>query len=274
MAIRIGCGSWADDDYAGLLFPKKLPKTERLRAYAQWFERIELNATYHALPPRARVAEWVSQTPEGFLFDVKLPNWFSTTPSASIQGTSVDKLLSVIRPMIDAHRLGGFLFTLLPSFSPKKNQLSELDGLAKRFEPFPVAVEIRHRGWIEEDRLSSTLDYFRQNQLAWVALDLPPLVASPILPPIDEVTHPSRAYMRLHGRNPDYLKKGQKASERHRYEYSEAELHEIIARIQSLASRAESVHVSVNTHCDDLAPKNALALRRLLGQPVPPPLEG
>jgi uncharacterized protein YecE (DUF72 family) len=130
-----------------------------------------------------------------------------------------------------------------------------------------MAVELRHRDWVEPEMLSATLDYFRSRQLAWVALDLPPLVSPKLLPAIDEVTHPQLAYMRLHGRNPDYLK-AKDAAGRHRHDYAADELGEIVGRIRRLATRAKNVHVSVNNHAEDFAPKAALELRRLLGQPV------
>lgn len=270
MAIRIGCGSWNDKDYVGLLFPKSLPEKSRLSGYTHWFERVELNATYHAIPPRERIAAWVEQTPPGFLFDVKLHQDFSFNPAHA--AASASRFLSAIRPIIDAKKLGAFLLTLAPSFGPRRHHLDELDGVAAEFSPHaPVAVELRDRGWIEGPALAATLAYFRARRLAWVALDLPRLDAPPLLPPIDEVTLPALAYMRLHGRNPNYLRAGNAAG-RHHHDYSAAELAEIVTRIHALAAQAQDVHVSVNNHYAALAPKAALALRRLLGQPVPPPL--
>jgi uncharacterized protein YecE (DUF72 family) len=81
------------------------------------------------------------------------------------------------------------------------------------------------------------------------------------------VTHPHLAYLRLHGRNPDYLQAAN-AAEKHHYDYTTAELEEIVTRIKTLAQRARDVHVSVNNHAENFAPKAALALRRLLGQRV------
>lgn len=272
MAIRIGCGSWADPEYVGLLYPKKTPATERLQVYTRWFERVELNTLYHALPPRERVAGWVAQTPPGFRFDVKLPKDFSIGPQAAARGDIARRFLDTIEPILSAQKVGAFLLTLAPSFTPERHRLTELTAAAALLQPHaPVAVELRNRGWVDGPALAKTLDFFRAHQLAWVALDLPSIHAPAILPPIDEVTHPTLAYMRLHGRNPDYLH-AKTQGERHRHDYSAAELKQILVRIQSLAARAAHVHVSVNNHCEAFAPKAALALRRLLGQPVPPPL--
>lgn len=268
MAIHVGCGSWNDKPYARLFLPSKTPPETQLHAYARWFDRVELNVTYHALQSRERIADWVGQTPAHFRFDVKLLKDFSSNPRAAVPAVA-DRFLATIATIVGAKKLGAFLLTLAPSFGPQRHRLEELDAVAEKFSPLaPVAVELRDRAWIEGDALAATLAYFRSRRLAWVALDLPRLDAAPILPPIDEVAHPSLAYVRLHGRNPDYLRV-KKAEERHAYAYSAAELDELAARLRALATKAENLHVSVNTHYADYAPKAALALRHRLGQPVP-----
>lgn len=270
MAIHIGCGSWRDDAYVGLLFPKSVPEKQRLSHYAKWFERIELNVTYRAIQSRERIAGWVAQTPPGFRFDVKLERRFCDDPQSAAAGNLADTFLHSIEPIAAAQKLGAFLLTLPPSFGPKRRSLEELDGIAGKFGPHaPVAVELRDRAWVGDDALASTLAYFRQRRFVWVALDLPQIDAPSILPPLDEVTHPNLAYLRLHGRNADYAKLSGQENARHNHDYSTDELKEIAARIHTLATSAKDVHVSVNNHYADFAPKAALALRRILGQRVP-----
>lgn len=268
MAIRVGCGSWTDQDYVGLLYAKGTKPADRLRAYTHWFERVEVNSSYYAIPTAAAVANWVDQTPPGFLFDIKLPRAFSEDPHLAATSDSLPKLLRALEPLAAAKKLGAFLLTLSPAFGPDHHRLDELARAGDALRPLaPLAVELRHRGWVDGARRAETLAWFREHQLTWVALDLPPLNASAVLPPIDEVTTPAFAYMRLHGRNPRYLE-AKTAAERHRHDYTPDELQEIATRIRALAARATEVHVSVNNHCETFAPKAALALRRLLGQPV------
>jgi uncharacterized protein YecE (DUF72 family) len=268
MAIHIGCGSWRDDEYVGVLYPKKLPEKKRLAVYTKWFDRVELNATYHALPKLEYVQAWEAQTPQGFFFDVKLPRGFSDNPAASAKDGLCERTLEMIQPFLEAKKFGVFLLTLSPSFTTKRHRLEELDDVVEKLRPHRIAVELRNRDWVEGDRLAETLEYFRKRKLAWVALDLPRIDSPKLLPPIDEVTNPAVAYMRLHGRNPNYLS-GENAKDKHRYAYTERDLKEIVTRIQKLATKATDVHVSVNNHAEDFAPKAAIALRRLLGQPVP-----
>jgi len=262
MAIRIGCGSWADAEYVGVLYPKGLPAAERLRIYATRFPRVELNNTYYATPSAAQMTAWADQTPRDFLFDFKLHRAFSERPETS--GDLVEKLAAAVDPLQRMGKLGCFLLTLAPSFGPARHRLTEIDALLKNLPPgVPLAVELRHRGWVEGKSREATLDFFRERKLAWVALDLPDLALPSLLPVIDEVTNPQLAYMRLHGRNPGWAK-AKTAAERHQWDYSPEELREIAARIRNLADLAEHVHVSVNNHAEDFAPKAALALQDLL----------
>jgi uncharacterized protein YecE (DUF72 family) len=169
-----------------------------------------------------------------------------------------------VKPLIKARKLGCFLLTAAPSFGPEKHQLEELDVLLGNLpKGVPLAVELRHRGWVAGKAKASTLDFFRDRKLTWVALDLPKLKPPSLLPMADEVTNPRLAYFRLHGRNPEW-ESAKSAAERHAWDYSAKELKEIAARIRKLADRAEDVHVSVNNHAEDFAPKAALALQEML----------
>ena len=96
---------------------------------------------------------------------------------------------------------------------------------------------------------------------------MPRIDGATIMPPIDEVTNPRLAYLRLHGRNPDW-RKLKTAEERHTYDYPGNELEEIAGRVRALAEKAGEVHVVFNNHAQDFAPKAALGLKRLLGHRV------
>jgi uncharacterized protein YecE (DUF72 family) len=176
--------------------------------------------------------------------------------------------LAAMQPLFSARKLGAFLLTLEPGFGPEKHRLDELDAIAEKFRPHLLAVELRHSGWVSPKNREATLDYFRRRRLVWVAVDMPRISHSTLMPAVDEVTRPELAYLRLHGHNPKYLE-AKTAEERHLHEYSARELADIVARVNSLASHAAEVHVVANNHARDFAPRAALELKRLLGQPAP-----
>jgi len=262
--ISVGIGSWTDKEYDGLLFPKGLPPDERLKVYATHFDHVEVNSTLHAQPRRAWVESWVQQTPAGFVFDVKLHKTISNDPEGSVRdGNMVRRMLEMAQPIIDAGKFGAFFAVLLPSFGPKSHRLEELVPLVEKLRPQLLAVELRHRGWVEGEQRERTLEFFRAQQLVWIAVDMPRVEGSTIMPAVDEVTNPKFAYLRLHGRRTDWPKL-KTTGERHTYEYSSDDLNEIVARVRTLAAKADHVRVVANNHAEDFAPKAALELKRLL----------
>jgi len=265
MPIQCACGSYADPDYAGLLYPKGLAPELRLSAYAMWFDHLELNASYYSVPKAASVQKWIAATPPHFFFDVRLHRVISQGPAkAAKEGRLLNYFLDGVQPLIEAGKLGAFLLVLSPNFSPDRHQLDELDALVAKLAPLPLAIELRHRGWVEGKARAATLAWFRERNVTWVAVDMPPITGSDLMPAVDEVTNPHLAYLRLHGRNPGWLD-GKTAAEKHTYAYTERELSEIIVRIRKLAARARNVRVVANNHARDFAPRTALALKEQLG---------
>jgi uncharacterized protein YecE (DUF72 family) len=273
LPISVGIGSWTDKEYKGLLYPKGLPDNQRLTTYATWFHHVEVNSSYHRIPPVAFVENWVKHTPADFIFDFKLPKEISGSPeNAAREGPHVAQLLRAAQPLIAAGKLGAFFLVLPPSFGPEKHRLQELEPLVEKLQPHLLAVELRHRGWIEGDEREHTLDFYRRHQLVWIAVDMPRIEGSTIMPPVDEVTNPRLAYLRLHGRRSDWLTLKDQET-KHTYEYPAEELQEIANRVRALGKKAETVHVVANNHAQDFAPKTALALQKILGISRPGPAE-
>lgn len=262
--IRVGIGSWADPEYVGVLFPKGVKPPERLPIYATWFDHVELNLTFYRTPTPAVVAGWVQQTPEGFMFLFKLHQAFARSPVKAAQGALVGKVRASLEPLVRAGRLGALFLVLPPTFGPEKHQLDELDGIAEQFGRYPFAVELRHSAWLDGDQREKTFAYFRERKVTLIGVDMPRIKGSTILPPIDEITNPQLAYLRLHGRNKQWLK-GKSAAEKHAYAYRPKDIAELAARIRRVAAKAEQVYVVANNHAEDYAPKAALALARALG---------
>jgi uncharacterized protein YecE (DUF72 family) len=262
--ISVGIGSWTDREYKGLLYPKGLPDEERLKTYATWFSHVEVNSTYYAAPGRAKVENWVRQTPPGFQFDIKLHEEFSLAPEAAVGRGLAERFLGDLELMMTEGKFGVFLLLLPPRFTPKGGKLEKFDAVVDKLAPHTIAAEIRHAGWLEGEQREKTLEYFRARKVTLVGVDMPRIKDPRFLPADDAITNPQLAYLRLHGRNPDWLSL-KKQEERHTYAYPEEELNEIAARVRSLATKAERVRVVANNHAKDFAPKTALALQKLLG---------
>jgi uncharacterized protein YecE (DUF72 family) len=294
--ILVGTSSWSDPGFVEEWYPEGMPARERLSWYAERFQAVEVNSTFYAVPDRSTVHRWAQVAPDGFVFDVKvhralsrhsadlkslpkdLRDEVSTNERGRVQLTPelerelAGRLVAEMAPLTDAGKLGAFLVQLTPAFSPK-HELEELDGLIEALAPHRVAIELRHRGWVSEKRVESTLGWYSERDVAFVCVDAPPDDHVPIMPPIDAVTRDDLAYMRAHGRNTEGYMTGRTVAERFAWRYEDHELEEIAGRAHALAEEAGEVHVLFNNNRGDDAPTAAARFRALLGQDPGPPAE-
>jgi uncharacterized protein YecE (DUF72 family) len=291
--ILIGTSSWADPGFIKEWYPPKLAARERLPWYAGRFQTVELNSSFYAVPDRSTVHKWVEDTPDDFVFDVKVHRALSrhaapvdSLPedlrdgvqtnergrvrlSAELELALAKRLVEETTPLAEADKLGAYLLQLTPAFGPGRHRLEELDALVEALAPRRVAVELRHRGWVREKRRQQTLEWFSDRGLSFVCVDAPPGDQIPIMPPLDAVTNDALAYLRAHGRNTEGYLTGKSVAERFAWRYSDEELEEIGGRVGSLADQAAEVHVAFNNNRGDDAPTAAQRLRTLLGQTPP-----
>jgi len=276
----------------------------RLRYYARFFDTVEVNSSYYAIPAARNVLRWAERTPAGFVFNVKayapmtghhprgetlpddvqdmLPARVARTHRGEIHASAlsaeaIDSLFRHFRaalgPLEDAGKLGYVLFQFAPWVRFAPDRLEYLEGLAARLPGWRLAVEFRDRSWFP-DHAAETLDVLRRAGLAHVIVDAPD--AAHVLPRVVARTADASVF-RLHGRNAEgWLRqlRGEEPAVREKYDYlyGERELRELLAEIDATAEEVEDVYVSFNNNNRDYPVRNALMMKRLLGQPaVEPP---
>lgn len=239
-------------------------------------------------------ARWCESTPAGFVFNVKLHQFFShhSTPAKLLPPAlrrTLEKTARValtdetqeelwqsfcqpLRVLESAGKLGLLLLQLSPAFSPRKHALDELIGILHLARDYRVAIELRNRNWFEPNQLAATLTFLRKHRAIFANVDAPQHEHFTIVPSdIDAVTNSEAAYLRLHGRDAAAYLKGKTVAERFCYDYSDSEIGEVAQRSERLADEAREVHVVFNNNARDYAPHAALRLRKALGQIVSAP---
>jgi uncharacterized protein YecE (DUF72 family) len=290
--IVVGTSSWADPGFVEEWYPPDVPARDRLAWYAERFDAVEVNSTFYAVPTTRAVERWAEQTPAGFTFDVKLHRLLSrhsadlkslppkcrdaaetnargrVTLTPKLEAALADEITGAVAPLGD--KLGTFLLQLSPAFEPRKNQLDELAPLVARLDATaPVAVELRNRFWLTDERREDTLRWFEEHGAAFVCVDAPEGSNAPtLMPNLDVATRDDIAYLRAHGRNLEGYLRGRSVAERFAYAYDDDELHELGERAGKLAEEASAVHVMFNNNRGADAPTAAQRMRELLGQQV------
>jgi uncharacterized protein YecE (DUF72 family) len=289
--ILVGTASWSDPGFVQRWYPKGMRANERLGWYAQHFEMVEVNSTFYSVPDLRMVERWCAATPDGFIFDVKLHQLFSFHSTAAkllppdlqqraetdakgkvkltpaLEEAMIKVFLRSASVLRAAGKLGVLLLQLSPAFSPRKHQLSELERLINMLGDYQLAIEFRNRNWATGEQLKSTIDFLKQHNAIFVNVDGPIAEHFTIMPSdLDEITNPSFAYLRLHGRNARGYLSGKTVAARFDYDYSDKEIVEVAERSNKLARETRELHVIFNNNNLDYAPRAAARLRVALGQ--------
>jgi uncharacterized protein YecE (DUF72 family) len=269
--VRVGPAGWSYPDWEGIVYPAHKPKTFHEAAYlAQFFDTIEINTSFYQ-PLRVPLAkQWLEQVAANpkFLFTAKLWRKFTHEKDASAEDEAA------VRAGFDALREGGRLGAVLLqfpfSFHNTPENLVYLKQLLKKFQDYPLVVEVRHVSWSGEPGSGKSgagraLDaLLRESHVGFCNIDQPIIGKS--LGPSERATS-TVGYVRLHGRRYDtwFTDDPQVPGfERYNYLYSMEELEPWAERVRKVASHAETTFVVTNNHYQGKSVVNALELLRLL----------
>jgi uncharacterized protein YecE (DUF72 family) len=256
--VCIGTSGYSYDDWVGRFYPEKTAKKDFFDLYQRRFNCVELNFTHYALPSQTTIRSLARKAPEGFKFAVK--SYQDMTIGRSQDAELYAKYAFGIAPLVEQDKLACVLLQFPNQFRLSRANVNHLAFIRGQWPELPLAVEFRHRGWVDDER---TFDFLRDQQMAYCCVDEPRL--QDLVPPVTAVTAPL-AYVRFHGRNAEKWYRSEHAWERYNYLYSEAELREWVAPVHQLAQQAEEVLVFFNNHYSGNAAQNALEFAELLGQ--------
>ena len=294
--ILVGTSSWTDPTLVkeGNFYPPEAKTAEaRLRFYAERFPLVEVDSTYYFPPSERNAVLWIERTPRGFTFNVKAYSLLTNHPTrrdslykdlrSELPKELEDKrnlyrehlpdqvveevwqrFHDALMPLHSAGKLGAVLFQFPQWFVIGRKSKDYIMECAERLKDFRVAVEFRHKTWLEERNAEETLSFLEEHDLPFVCVDMPQGFDSS-LPPVAAATVKDLSMVRFHGRNTDaWNAKSETASTRFRYEYSQVELLEWVPRIRDVAKQTRETHVLMNNCYRDFAVNNARQLAGLL----------
>jgi uncharacterized protein YecE (DUF72 family) len=244
--IHVGCSGW---NYAhwrhGVFYPKRCPPARWLPFYAQHFDTVELNTTFYRLPRTTAAARWVAETPDDFVFAVKVSRYVTHIKRLTDTEHHLPLLLERIEPLCHTPKLGPLLWQLPPTFKRDDDRLAAALDAAPR--DLRHAFEFRHESWFAGDVMA----LLRERTAALVIADRPEIASFQ--------THDLTAdfaFVRFHH-----------GSRGHGGNYSDGELEEWAQRLGAWGERGD-VYAYFNNDWEGFAPRNALYLRELLGSLV------
>jgi uncharacterized protein YecE (DUF72 family) len=280
--IRVGTSGWSypagKGTWNGIFYPEKVgrrprgtPKFDDLVFYAEHFDTVEVNSTFYRVPSPDAVRTWVERTPAGFEFSLKLyqkfthPEMFAKATGhdpAQLGRKDADEFRRVIEPLADSAKLGALLAQFPASFKNEPESRAYLEWLLTAFRGYPIAVELRHRGW--SDDAKGTLALLGEHEAAWTQIDEPKFKTSIRQ---DLLTGTGTFYyLRLHGRNAAQWWKHDSSEDRYNYLYTAEELEPFAEAAQQASREVRKAYLYANNHFSAKSVANAAILKHQLGQ--------
>ena len=243
---RIGCSGWNYPHWrAGVFYPPRLTQRHWLTYYAEQFDTVELNTTFYRLPQAASVARWVSDTPPGFTFAVKVSRYITHIKRLTEVSQHLSLLYERIEPLLQSPKLGPLLWQLPPNYRYDPDRLNR--ALDQLHDGRRHAFEFRHPSWFR----SETYSLLQEHEAALVIADRP----SVNLFQTHEITT-DYTYVRFHGGT-----RGRNGN------YSRSELTEWAGRLDRW-SKTVDVFAYFNNDWEGYAIDNASVLRNMLQRPA------
>lgn len=234
----IGTSGWHYDDWRGIFYPDKLPKTKWLEFYARHFPTLELNNTFYRLPTENAFAHWYDSSPPNFTFAVKVSRYITHIKRLKDCADEVSNFMS--RAILLKDKLGPLLYQLPPGLHRDDDRLASFLAILPR--GYKHAIEFRHESWFTDE----VYNILRQYGVALCIFDMPSL-ASPLTATANFV------YIRFHGSESLYSSN-----------YSDEEMSTWAKKIAHLANNLESVFIYFNNDIAGYALQNAVTIRGYL----------
>ncbi len=239
--IRVGCSGWSYESWEGIFYSRG--EKNKLTFYSKVFNTVEVDSTFYSFPEKYVVESWYRNTPQDFVFSVKIPKLITHEERLSAGSLIIlRKFLNLLEPLKD--KLGVLLIQLPPSFNRERYWDRFEKFISSLDQTYRWSVEFRDESWLSD----KTFDFLSKHGVAYTIVD------EPLLPNQIVVTA-DFSMIRFHGRGKSIW---------YNYLYSEEEIKNWAFKVEDIAKKCKRVYSYFNNHYRAFATINALQLMKNL----------
>src|SRR5438034_9073847 len=203
--VLIGISSWTEPTLIkeGNFYPKGVSSAEeRLKFYASQFPIVEVDSTYYFPPPERNSVLWIERTPKDFTFNIKAYALLTNHPTKveslykdvrealpeevaskknvyrehlpeKLADEVWERFREALMPLHSAGKLGSILFQFPQWFVIGRKNKDYIVECAERLPDYRIAVEVRHKSWMERGNDEETLAFLSDHDIPYVCVDMP-----------------------------------------------------------------------------------------------------
>lgn len=221
-----------------MFYPAHISKRKWFEYYSQWFNTVEINASFYRIPAIRTVEGWKRRAPQNFCFAVKLSRLITHVRKLKNCDSEINWFFSAFEPL--EKQVGVVLVQLPPNM---KYDLHRLDSFIHCLpRTYHFAFEFRNRAWYREE----TYKLLRDNGYAFCIHDMGELKT-------DRILTSDIVYIRFHGF--DALYGG---------DYKDEILQDWANWIKECTKTGKTVFAFFNNDIGGYAVKNCLTLKKMI----------
>jgi uncharacterized protein YecE (DUF72 family) len=168
-SVHIGTSGWNYKHWRNLIYPPKFAQGKWLGFIAERFDTVELNTSFYRIPKPESVDRWQEQTPDHFLFALKL--WRGITHYRKLNNSRefIARFLLTADRLVPERR-APILVQLPPSQGKDIPKLQAFvdDWRAEAGDHWRLAFEFRNPSWLSPD----VVDALNRNSAALCLHDM------------------------------------------------------------------------------------------------------
>lgn len=235
----IGTSGFAYKHWKKIFYPEKLPQREWLTYYCKFFNTLELNVTFYALPQEKTFHTWYDNTPKNFVFAIKGPRLITHYKKLKNIENSLAAFFDRVKILEEKVKV--ILWQFPSNFEYDSDKIDYFLILLEKFK-YSYAFEFRSKSWLNAEvyRKLSALD------AVVVECDWPFLITK------TKPKNSSFSYIRRHGATALYASL-----------YSKRQLKSDAQKIEKNFNNERDTYIYFNNDALGHAVKNALELKDL-----------
>jgi uncharacterized protein YecE (DUF72 family) len=146
-SVYLGTQGWSYKSWGGNFYPANTVAGDYLKEYSKHFRAVEIDSTFYGTPRAQTVTHWREVTPDDFRFAAKFPQ--AITHEKMLKDVTTETLRFVDTMALLSDKLGPLVLQFPYQFKPDQHE-----ALAAFLSALPAgfryAVEVRHRGWLND----------------------------------------------------------------------------------------------------------------------------